>query len=113
MMAHMETTDPVLKQLIAQADTDKAAVPLTLYLPWGRVKGYTSDRADFDGYCAGRMRQDATGLREVFDEEGQPSDTEYLHLSRATTWPAAVERHAVLRIRLSDVIAWTIDPPEG
>ena len=107
--------DPILHQLLAQADADSLAFGITLYMPWGIASGMATSRAQFDIDCAEWFRErNAEALEAVFssDVEGSAEDG-YIHLSRAKCYAATtVQHHDVLRLRLSDVIAWTIGLPE-
>lgn len=105
-------TDPILKQVIAAADKDAAALPLTVYTAAGKISGYTSDRPDFDGYSRSQVSGDqAKEIQAVFDEETHDSDVDYLHLARAKTWAMPASSHPVIRIALSSVVAWTVGIP--
>jgi hypothetical protein len=39
---HMTTTDPLLKQLVADTAEAEESIPLTLYLPSGKLFGHTT-----------------------------------------------------------------------
>ncbi|MGB8501759.1 hypothetical protein [Mycobacterium sp.] len=103
-------SDPLLKKLITQGnEVDEKSVPLTLYTPFGRVSGYTTTGDDFHRYSERELQQ-LSEVQSVF--EGSADDDDYVHLASAKSWTSPVEQHACLRIRLADVMAWTIGLPD-
>jgi hypothetical protein len=103
------TQDPLLRQLIDLAYEHEAPVPLALYLPWGRVTGYLAGQVSFDSFGQDQL-EDWDSIRPVFG--GRRNDDDYIYLRNATCSPKLVERHFALRVRLSDVSAWTMwEPP--
>jgi hypothetical protein len=53
----MDNVDPLLRELLARADTYKARGPLTLYLPGGRVSGYAAEPSEFRSDYADRISE--------------------------------------------------------
>jgi hypothetical protein len=53
------------------------------------------------------VRSDFSQDRDLLRGEG-----DFVHLADAKCWTTPVTEHSMLRIRLSDVIAWTIGIPE-
>ena len=87
------------------------------YLPWGVAKGIIVPSAYFGYYVANFFArndaQDVAGRLETLDAEQARA---FLHLRRARCYVAGtIVEHDSLRIRLSDVSAWTVagvkEPP--
>lgn len=103
--------DLTLQQLLAQADAEQKAVPLTLYMPWGIASGKSAGRADFDAYSADFLRR--ITLSGIFEQhQGPAPDDGYVHLTQVKCYSAmTIQQHEVLRLRAADVIAWVIGLP--
>jgi hypothetical protein len=101
------TTDPILKQLVADADAAEGSIPLTLYLPSGRLFGHTTTHDDFGRYCNFQLEQQSgTGCVVT-----PTADDEYVHLSVRNSSQMASDDDlpTVVRVRLADVFAWSAD----
>lgn len=98
-------TDPVLKQLVADTNAAEESVPLDLYLPSGKLFGWTTSADDF-----GRTVTHELGNETGYTGEVKPDDDpEFVHLIvRPLTMPGQQETTEVVRVRLSDVVAWTV-----
>lgn len=103
--------DLTLQQLLAQADAEQKAVPLTLYMPWGIASGKSAGRADFDAYSADFLRR--ITLSGIFEQhQGPAPDDGYVHLTQVKCYSAmTIQQHEVLRLRAADVTAWVIGLP--
>jgi hypothetical protein len=101
----MPNTDPLLKQLVADATAAEESVPLDLYLPSGQLYGRTTTVEDFCGVVT-----DELGQQSDFTGTVVPApDPEYVHLVvRPLTMPGQDGDSDVVRVRLADVIAWTV-----
>jgi hypothetical protein len=101
-------TDAILRHIDTEADC--VSIEVTLYLPWGVVTGITVPRTYFGHYVANFFArndaQDVTGRLESLKAE---KDRVFLHLRKARCYVAGtIVEHDSLRIRLSDVSAWTV-----
>lgn len=55
----MTTTDPVLKQLVADTTEAEESIPLELYLPSRKLFGHTTSHEDFCGWAAHQLGQES------------------------------------------------------
>jgi hypothetical protein len=110
-------TDAILRHIDAEADS--VSVEVTLYLPWGVVTGITVPGRYFGHYVANffarNEARDVAGRLGALDAE---QARVFLHLRKARCYVAGtIVEHDSLRIRLSDVSAWTVagikEPPPG
>lgn len=101
----MTATDPLLKQLVADADEAEGSIPLTLYLPSGLLFGYTTTHDDFGRYSTVQLEQESdTGCRV-----DPAADPEYVHLGvKELTMDPDDDSSTVVRVRLADVVAWSV-----
>jgi hypothetical protein len=100
--------DAILRQLDAEAG--HTSIEVTLYLPWGIATGITVPRTYFGHYVAHFFTkndaEDIAGRLAALEAE---QDRVFLHLRKATCYVGGVVvTHDSLRIRLSDVSAWTV-----
>ena len=101
----MTTTDPLLKQLVADTTAAEESIPLDLYLPSGRLYGHTTAHEDFCGWATGQLGRESGYTGTVVPE----SDPEYVHLIvQPVTMPGQQQTSEVVRVRLADVVAWTV-----
>ncbi len=101
-------TDAILRHIDAEADS--ISIEVTLYLPWGVATGITVPTEYFGHYVAKFFtRNDAKDVaRRIGDLEAE-QERIFLHLRKARCYVAGtVVEHDSLRIRLSDVSAWTV-----
>jgi hypothetical protein len=100
--------DAILRQLDAEADS--TSIEVTLYLPWGMATGITVPSAYFGHYVAHFFtKNDADDIAGRIAALEAEQDRVFLHLRKATCYVAGeIVRHDSLRIRLSDVSAWTV-----
>jgi hypothetical protein len=101
-------TDAILRHIDAEADS--VSIEVTLYLPWGVATGITVPTEYFGHYVAKFFtRNDAEDVaRRIGDLEAE-QERIFLHLRKARCYVAGtVVEHDSLRIRLSDVSAWTV-----
>lgn len=100
--------DAILRHIDAEAAA--VSIEVTLYLPWGVATGITVPRAYFGHFVASFFNrndaEDVAGrLRALEAEQAQV----FLHLRKVRCYVAGtVVEHDSLRIRLSDVSAWTV-----
>ncbi|MCW2516836.1 MAG: hypothetical protein JWR11_5878 [Mycobacterium sp.] len=102
--------DPMLERLVTQLSAQHETVELIVFTAAGRFTGVVMDRRDFNRYCTARLGDaGASGVGTVFDEV-DATDGDHLHLHEAKLFvpPAAHVDIGVLRIRLADIIAWTV-----
>jgi len=100
--------DAILRQLDAEADS--TSIEVTLYLPWGMATGITVPGSYFGRYIAHYFTkndaEDIAGRIGALEEE---QDRVFLHLRKARCYVSGeIVNHDALRIRLSDVSAWTV-----
>jgi hypothetical protein len=101
-------TDAILRHIDAEADS--VSIEVTLYLPWGVATGITVPSEYFGHYVAkfftSNDAEDVAGRIGALEaEQGRL----FLHLRKARCYVAGtVVEHDSLRIRLSDVSAWTV-----
>jgi hypothetical protein len=101
-------SDAILRQLDAVADS--TSIEVTLYLPWGMATGITVQGTYFGHYVAHFFNQNeaedmADRVAALEAEQGRV----FIHLRKAKCYVSGeVVRHDALRIRLSDVSAWTV-----
>jgi hypothetical protein len=101
--------DAILRQLDAEAD--HTSIEVTLYLPWGVATGITVPSTYFGHYVAHFFtKNDAEDIAGRLGALEAEQDRVFLHLRKARCYVGGeVVRHDSLRIRLSDVSAWTVD----
>jgi hypothetical protein len=111
MISRMEI-DQLLLSLVKRSRLHGIAVPLTLYTPFGKISGHTTGGEDFY-HLGAQQLSELFGLGQNFAFAGNlRGEDDYVHLANAKCWTTDVAEHTVLRIRLSDVIAWTVGLPE-
>ena len=100
--------DAILRHIDAEADS--VSIEVTLYLPWGVVTGITVPSGYFGHYVANFFaRNDAQDVAGRIGALEAEQTRVFLHLRRARSYVAGtVVEHDSLRIRLSDVSAWTV-----
>ncbi len=101
-------TDAILRHIDAEAGS--VSIEVTLYLPWGVATGITVPGEYFGRYVAKFFNrndaEDVAGRIGALDAE---QDRVFLHLRKARCYVAGTTvEHDSLRIRLSDVSAWTV-----
>jgi hypothetical protein len=101
-------TDAILRHIDTEADS--VSIEVTLYLPWGVATGITVPSTYFGHYVANffarNEAQDVAGRLGALEAE---QARVFLHLRKARCYVAGtVVEHDSLRIRLSDVSAWTV-----
>ena len=101
-------TDAILCHIDAEADS--VSIEVTLYLPWGVATGITVPGEYFGHYVAkfftSNDAEDVAGRIGSLEAE---QNRVFLHLRKARCYVAGtVVEHDSLRIRLSDVSAWTV-----
>lgn len=102
---YMTTTDPLLKQLVADTNAAEESIPLDLYLPSGQLFGHTTTHEDFCRWATSQLGNESGYTGTVTPAP----DPEYVHLIvQPLTMPGQEETSEVVRVRLSDVIAWTV-----
>jgi hypothetical protein len=102
--------DPVLERLVAQLSAQGKTIELIVFTAAGRFTGSPTDRHGFNRYCTGHLGEAKdSGVGTVFDE-AEATDGAYLHLREAKLFvpPAAHVDSGALRLRMADVIAWTV-----
>ncbi|GAA1427621.1 hypothetical protein GCM10009641_02810 [Mycobacterium cookii] len=105
--------DAILRHIDAEADS--VSIEVTLYLPWGVATGITVPSAYFGHYVtkffARNDAEDVAGRIGALEAEQART---FLHLRKARCYVAGtMVEHDSLRIRLSDVSAWTVTGIEG
>jgi hypothetical protein len=102
------SVDSILRHL--DEESDRTSIELTLYLPWGIATGITVPGSYFGHYVAHFFtRNDAGDITDRLAALDAEQDRLFVHLRKATCYVAGeVVRHDSLRIRLSDVSAWTV-----
>jgi len=100
--------DAILRRLDAEADS--TSIEVTLYLPWGMATGITVPGSYFGHYIAHFFnKNDAGDIARRLGALEAEQDRVFIHLRKATCYVAGqVVTHDSLRIRLSDVSAWTV-----
>ena len=100
----MTPIDPALQRLVSDTAAAEESIPLDLYLPSGRLYGQTTSAADFGRWVAALLGQESayTGTVEV-----EP-DPEYVHLVVQPLSLGEESSEEIVRVRLSNVIAWTV-----
>lgn len=98
--------DPLLKQLLADTAAAGESIPLEVYLPSGKLYGNTTSHEDFCRWATVQLGQESGYTGTV----APAPDPEYAHLvvSRMTVVPGEREVTEVVRVRLADVVAWTV-----
>jgi hypothetical protein len=101
-------TDAILCHIDAEADS--VSIEVTLYLPWGVATGITVPGEYFGHYVAKFFaRNDAEDVARRLGALEAEQARVFLHLRKARCYVAGtVVEHDSLRIRLSDVSAWTV-----
>jgi hypothetical protein len=100
--------DAILRQLDAEADS--TSIEVTLYMPWGMATGITVSSSYFGHYVAHFFnKNDAGDIAKRLGALEAEQDRVFIHLRKARCYVAGeVVTHDSLRIRLSDVSAWTV-----
>jgi len=106
-------TDAILRHIDAEADS--ISIEVTLYLPWGVATGITVPTEYFGHYVAKFFtRNDAEDVARRIGALEAEQGRIFLHLRKARCYVAGtVVEHDSLRIRLSDVSAWTVAGIKG
>jgi hypothetical protein len=101
-------TDAILRRIDAEADS--ISIEVTLYLPWGVATGITVPTEYFGHYVAKFFTSnDAEDVARRIGALEAEQERIFLHLRKARCYVAGtVVEHDSLRIRLSDVSAWTL-----
>jgi hypothetical protein len=101
-------TDAILRHIDAEADS--ISIEVTLYLPWGVATGITVPTEYFGHYVAKFFTSnDAKDVARRIGALEAEQERIFLHLRKARCYVAGtVVKHESLRIRLSDVSAWTV-----
>jgi hypothetical protein len=101
-------TDAILRHIDAEAQS--VSIEVTLYLPWGIATGITVPNEYFGHYVAKFFtRNDAEDVAARIGSLEAEQDRVFLHLRKARCYVAGTTvEHDSLRIRLSDVSAWTV-----
>jgi hypothetical protein len=101
-------TDAILRHIDAEADS--ISIEVTLYLPWGVATGITVPTEYFGHYVAKFFtRNDAEDVASRIGALEAEQERIFIHLRKARCYVAGtVVEHDSLRIRLSDVSAWTV-----
>ena len=101
-------TDAILRHIDAEADS--ISIEVTLYLPWGVATGITVPTEYFGHYVAKFFtRNDAEDVARRIGALEAEQERIFLHLRKARCYVAGtVVEHDSLRVRLSDVSAWTV-----
>ena len=100
--------DAILRQLDAEADS--TSIEVTLYLPWGMATGITVSGSYFGHYVANFFtKNDADDIASRIGALEAEQDRVFIHLRKARCYVAGeMVCHDSLRLRLSDVSAWTV-----
>lgn len=101
-------TDTILRHIDTEAES--VSIEVTLYLPWGVATGITVPSSYFGHYVAHFFaKNDAADVAGRIAALEAEQASVFLHLRKARCYVAGtVVEHDSLRIRLSDVSAWTI-----
>jgi hypothetical protein len=105
--------DAILRHIDAEADA--VGIEVTLYLPWGVATGITVPSRYFGNYVAKFFnRNDAEDVAGRIGALEAEQARVFLHLRKARCYVAGtMVEHDSLRIRLSDVSAWTVAGIKG
>jgi len=105
--------DAILRHIDAEADA--VGIELMLYLPWGVATGITVPSRYFGNYVAKFFnRNDAEDVAGRIGALEAEQASGFLHLRKARCYVAGtMVEHDSLRIRLSDVSAWTVAGIKG
>jgi hypothetical protein len=100
--------DAILRHIDAEADS--VSIEVTLYLPWGMVTGITVPSAYFGHYVTKFFTtNDAEDVASRIAALQAEQAGVCIHLRKARCYVAGtMVEHDSLRIRLSDVSAWTL-----
>jgi hypothetical protein len=100
--------DAILRHIDAEADS--VSIEVTLYLPWGVATGITVPGEYFGHYVAKFFtRNDAKDVAGRIGSLEAEQERVFLHLRKVHCYVAGtMVEHDSLRIRLSDVSAWTV-----
>ncbi len=100
--------DAILRHIDAEADS--VSIEVTLYLPWGVATGITVPSTYFGHYVANFFtKHDAEDVAARIEALEAEQARVFLHLRRARCYVAGtITKHDSLRIRLSDISAWTV-----
>ncbi|MDT5169380.1 MAG: hypothetical protein QOD02_2711 [Mycobacterium sp.] len=101
-------TDLILSHIDAEAGS--VSIEVTLYLPWGVATGITVP-SEYFGHYVGKFftRNDAEDVAGRIGALEAEQKGVFLHLRKARCYVAGtVVEHDSLRIRLSDISAWTV-----
>ena len=101
-------TDAILRHI--DAESGSVSIEVTLYLPWGVATGITVPSGYF-GHYIGKFfaRNDAEDVASRIGALEAEQERVFLHLRKARCYVAGtLVEHDSLRIRLSDVSAWTV-----
>lgn len=106
--ADADGADAILRQLDAEAAS--TSIEVTLYLPWGMATGITVSTSYFGHYIANFFtKNDADDIAGRMGALEAEQDRVFIHLRRARCYVAGeIVNHDAIRIRLSDVSAWTV-----
>jgi hypothetical protein len=111
-MASRDCGDVGMDALLRHIDNeaDSVSIEVTLYLPWGVVTGITVPSTYFGHYVANFFaRNDAHDVAGRLGALQAEQARVFLHLRKARCYVAGtLVEHDSLRIRLSDVSAWTV-----
>jgi hypothetical protein len=106
--SHAIETDAILRHIEAEAGS--VSIEVTLYLPWGVATGITVPSEYFGHYVAKFFtRNDAEDVADRIGALDAEQERVFVHLRKARCYVAGtMVEHDSLRIRLSDVSAWTV-----
>ncbi|BBX91370.1 hypothetical protein H5U98_08910 [Mycolicibacterium boenickei] len=99
-------TDPLLKQVLADTAAANKSIALTLYLPSGTLYGETVSHERFCDWATEQLGKQSGYTGTVT----ATPDPEYVHLivDQSLGLPGQESSPEVVRVRLSEVIAWTV-----
>jgi hypothetical protein len=111
--SHAVETDAILRHIEAEAGS--VSIEVTLYLPWGVATGITVPSEYFGHYVAKFFtRNDADDVADRIGALEAEQEKVFVHLRKARCYVAGtMVEHDSLRIRLSDVSAWTVSGITG
>ena len=106
--AGADGADAILRQVDAEAAS--TSIEVTLYLAWGMATGITVSSSYFGHYIANFFtKNDAADIAGRIGALEAEQDRVFIHLRRARCYVAGeMVNHDSIRIRLSDVSAWTV-----